>query len=1360
MTVLSEVSPSPSHAVLPFVERCAATLGCAVVDIECVLPLTSVQEGILFHSLAAADGDAALMQTLLGFASRADLDRFVELLDGLIQDHPALRTSVLICEDALPVQLVFRRATLPIIDLQHDLSDEHDGREWLRKTTHPSRTRLSLDRAPLLRAYRMHDATRGQWLLSLLSHHLVSDYTSIELLLSQLGRLPSEPLAVEIANDWQAAITGVLRLERAHSDTLAPDFVGVQPCLVCAAADRPTPSPAARRLLGSEYYARLRKHARQHGVFPSSVFHLAWSRVLAVLSGHDQIVFGSVVTNRPLLGCGASTAIGPLVNTLPVVLNADQLSIAQSLAQVQARLGRLFANGTASLARCKERAGIAAGQLLFDSVLNFRLLKPASSSVHTAFELIHAEEPSHFPLAIDVDDLQGVDSVLSVQSTTHPSADFVADLLLASIQHLIDALDENPHQPLSSVDVLSTEVLACLAAWSEGPQLGVQADCLHRQFESLAARQPDATALVQGELTLSYAALDRRANAVANALRRAGVGLGDRVALHLRPGSWRVAAAMLGTLKAGAAFVPLEPHLPAARLRQQLDHCAAAAVLSDEHDAPPALAEAGASWLGAAVFEPAAWRDATPLAVPGLQASAAAYVVYTSGSTGVPKGVMVTHAAMAQRLAGWDERLSLRAAPPVVLQMAGLGVDICFGDLLKAVCRGGRLVLCPASTLLDPSALAALLSHSQATLGDFVPAVLRELTRELLSSGRRLPQLRHVLVGSEAWNGADLAQLRAVLAPTAQCYNVYGQTESVIDAACLPLQDRGLDEGAVRRGVPMGAPLANTSLLLLDTRGQPVPQGVVGELYIGGPGLALGYLGQPALTAARFLPAAAGARCYRTGDMARWRSDGTLDFLGRNDFQVKIRGLRIELGEIESALRACPGVREAVVLARQDDAHKRLVAYWVANDAPQAAAPDAAPPPSAESLRAALSARLPAYMLPSALVQLHALPLTPNGKVDRLALPAPDAAARPAHAIEPPQGPLEQALAALWCELLGLSQLGRNDDFFALGGHSLLAVQLVSRVRSGLGLEVGVAEIFAHPTLAGFAQVLARAPASSLPPDRREIARAAGPRPGQWAASAAAGIPRARPQAALRLFCLPYAGGNSATYVDWIDRLDSRIELVTLDPPGRGRRLLETPLDDLDALVNALADEVMPLLDRPYALLGHGNGALIAFELARRLQALARPPALFFASAKAAPARIHETEGWHLLPDVELLATLHASGYVSERFINDPELVRLFLPVLRADFALSESYRYRAAPRLQGNLVMLAGSRDTALTEADQVSWSDEFSCSASLHVVDGSRLFVEERADDVIEIVNRSCKPLLPTPAESHTDAPTENER
>jgi medium-chain acyl-[acyl-carrier-protein] hydrolase len=317
-------------------------------------------------------------------------------------------------------------------------------------------------------------------------------------------------------------------------------------------------------------------------------------------------------------------------------------------------------------------------------------------------------------------------------------------------------------------------------------------------------------------------------------------------------------------------------------------------------------------------------------------------------------------------------------------------------------------------------------------------------------------------------------------------------------------------------------------------------------------------------------------------------------------------------------------------------------------------------------------------------------------------------------------------------------------------------------VRSSLGLEVALADLFAHPRLADFAQVLAQASASTLPKHRFEIERVRAvlhTHPGEeTVVTGAASIALARPQAALKLFCLPYAGGSSATYLDWIRRLDTRIELVTIDPPGRGRRLLEPPLARIDALADSLVAEVLPLLDRPYALFGHSNGALVAFELARRLHELARPPALFFASAKAAPARIDEAEAWHLMSDCELLTALRESGYVSDRFANEPELVRLFLPMLRADLALSETYRYRTGPRLPCDLMMLAGTFDAAVKDADKVAWQAEFSGKADVQVIAGSHMFIEERPDDVVEVVNRVCAPLLRGQTGNVAETPTEN--
>jgi amino acid adenylation domain-containing protein len=548
---------------------------------------------------------------------------------------------------------------------------------------------------------------------------------------------------------------------------------------------------------------------------------------------------------------------------------------------------------------------------------------------------------------------------------------------------------------------------------------------------------------------VSYAELNARANRLAHHLRSLGVGPDARVAVCVER-SAEMVVALLGVMKAGGAYVPLDPPYPAERLRYVLQDSAPAAVLTQRSlDGVEALfADVGVPVID---LEGAEWADqpATAPALEGLTAAHLAYVIYTSGSTGRPKGVAVPHRGVVNLLRSMRETVGMEPADRL-LAVTTYAFDISVLEIFLPLLHGAATIVLPRERAADPSALAEAIRAYAPTVMQATPATWRMLVSAEWSGA---PEMR-ALCGGEALP-AELAS--AVRSRVGGLWNVYGPTETTIWSTSEAVSG---DSAGVN--VPIGRPLANTRVYVVDAALQPVPVGVAGELYIGGAGVVRGYLGRPALTAERFVadPFAGepGARMYRTGDLARWRPDGRLEFVGRTDFQVKVRGFRIELGEIEARLSEHADVREAVVLAREDvPGDHRLVAYFVGAA-------------EAEALRAHLSERLPEYMVPAAYVRLETLPLTPNGKIDRKALPAPEGDAYASREYEAPVGKFEVALAEIWTELLRVERVGRKDHFFELGGHSLLALQVVSRVRQGLGVEIALGAVFDTPVLSALAE--------------------------------------------------------------------------------------------------------------------------------------------------------------------------------------------------------------------------------------------------------------------------------------------------
>jgi amino acid adenylation domain-containing protein len=586
-------------------------------------------------------------------------------------------------------------------------------------------------------------------------------------------------------------------------------------------------------------------------------------------------------------------------------------------------------------------------------------------------------------------------------------------------------------------------------------------------FEERVEKHPDAPAVEYEGQRLSYAQLNRRSNQVAHRLVALGAKPGDRVALCVDRGLTMMIG-LMGILKAGAGYVPLDPTHPPARLAQMLADCAPLALLTEDavQDELPAH-----SLLPVVVLdvEPALARQpqGNPQ-VAGLQGQQLAYVLYTSGSTGQPKGVMVEHRSVLNLWQALDSALYAGAESSTRTKKVAVNAAMTFDASIKMIVQllsGRCLAPVPQEVRADGAAMVAWLKDNDIDVFDCTPVQL-----EMMCEAGLLQDpvccAKTVLIGGEAIGASRWGELRSSGMPA---FNLYGPTECTVDATLADVRHAG--------PVPtIGRPLQNVTVHVLDAGLQPVPQQVTGELYIGGAGVARGYLNRPQLTAERFIDdpfsAQPGARLYKTGDLGRWLSDGSIEYMGRNDFQVKLRGFRIELGEIEARLLQCEGVAEAVVLAHQDgEGGQRLVAYL---------RPLEGVTPEPVALRAQLAESLPEYMVPSAFVTLATFPRTPNGKLDRQALPAPDTAALASRPYEAPQGDLEQEVAGIWQELLNAERIGRRDDFFALGGHSLLAVQLVSRLRQSRGVEVALSELFTHPELADFAARLGQAGATQM----------------------------------------------------------------------------------------------------------------------------------------------------------------------------------------------------------------------------------------------------------------------------------------
>jgi amino acid adenylation domain-containing protein len=1059
------------------IDRIVAAVPGGVSNIQDIYPLLPLQEGMLFHHLLDTEGDTYLLRDLIAFDTRERLDRFLVVLDQVIARHDILRTAVAWEGLSTPVQVVFRHAPLPIEAVE--LSGERDAVEELREHTDPHRMRLDLRRAPLLAAHVAEDPLRGEWLLSLLSHHMVCDHSTMELVVSEVGALMGD-------EGQELTAPFPLRNLVAHAGRVAPAEHEAYFREQLADIDEPTApfgilnvqvKTSEARNAGVRIDAalanRIRDCAGRMGVPPSVFFHVAWAQVLARCTGRSEVVFGTVLSGRLQGAAGADRALGMFINTLPLRLSLEG-EVRQAIQNSYQRMVSLLAHEQAPLVLAQRCSGVPLPLPLFTTLLNYRHGVDATAAAATpemkGVRLLSVHEAGNYPLSVSVDDY-GSNFAISAECSQSIDPKQILAYLQTALAGMVDALALPEEQQLAQIDILPPEERTKLLTEFNATQKAYPKERpIHELFEQQVIAQPDAPAVVFEDRTLSYGELNARANQLAHELIALGVQPDDRVAIFAER-SFEMVAGLLGILKAGGAYVPLDPAYPNERLQYMLQDAAPRAVLTQQ-ELQPRLSAAAVPVL---VLDSDTLREklsTRPGHNPearalGLTARNLAYVIYTSGSTGTPKGVMVEHGSVANLATAHAEICGLTPGDRV-LQFAPFGFDSSVAEIFPAWSAGAAVVLRQAD--LDLDHFVSFLNRNRVSVVD-VPTALWQQWSQYLSgaTAAACESLRLAIVSGETMESRD-AQ-RWFSHPNSNriaLLNNYGPTEATVNATAYAVEPSLLSDG---QAIPIGRPIANAQIYILDGRGEPVPVGVDGEIHIGGDGVARGYLNRPDLTAERFLRdpfrAEPNARMYKTGDLGRWQADGNIEFRGRNDFQVKIRGFRIELGEIEAKLCECAGVREAVVIAREEvPGDKRLVAYLV---------PDEGVTLQTTALRTALSAQLPEYMLPTAFMALEAMPLTANGKLDRKALPAPDAAALGARAYDAPQGEIESTLAAIWQDLLKLPQVGRRDHFFELGGHSLKAITLSVHVQEQLHVALPVKTIFAIPRLMELAQYIAQA---------------------------------------------------------------------------------------------------------------------------------------------------------------------------------------------------------------------------------------------------------------------------------------------
>ena len=1057
------------------------------------LSLSFAQERLWLLEQLEGLGTAYNIPVVVGLHGGLELAALEQSLAEVVRRHEVLRTRFARVDGA-PVQAID-----PAVELRLGVEDLSGVAARRRPAAVRRRlaaivgTPFDLERGPLLRAAVLRLSAQ-EHVAIVVVHHIVSDGWSLGILLRELATLygalvagrpsPLPELAIQYADYalWQREwLSGA-----ALADQVGywKERLAGAPSALDLPCDRPRPAVRSFRggvrrfALSALATRKLGELARAERATLFMVLLAAFQVVLSRWSGQQDIVVGTPIAGRTQRQ--SEELIGFFVNMLALRtdLSGDPTFRALLGRVKEVSLGAYahqelpFEKLVEELQPVRDLSRQPLFQVLFglQNAPRERLELPGLTLRQMAAEHVTAK----FDLSLHM-----VETQAELRGAVEYAADLfdggTIDRFVGHLTTLLDGIAADADLRLSALPLLGeAERHRLLVEWNATAAGYPSQECLHDLFAAQAERTPDAVAVIAEEAQLSYGELDRRSNQLAHHLRSLGVGPEVIVGLCVER-SPDMVVGLLGILKAGGAYLPLDPSYPPDRLAYMLADAAAPVLVAQTglmeqrpaHDAR--LVRLDADWE-----EIARWP--TTAVASGTQADNLIYVIYTSGSTGQPKGAMIRHRGVINRLAWMDDAYRLQASDRV-LQKTPFGFDVSVWELFWPLISGAGLVMARPGGQRDGGYLVQAIAAHGITIVHFVPSMLREFLQT--AAFEPCASLREVICSGEALT-ADLVASFAARLP-GRLHNLYGPTEASVDVSfwrCDPASPT----------VAIGGPIWNTQLYVLDGGLLPVPIGVTGELYVGGVGLGRGYLKRAGLTGDRFVPSpfGVGERLYRTGDLARWRADGTLEFLGRLDHQVKLRGYRIELGEIEAVLRRHGDVKDAVVVARQDDAgDRRLVAYVVGQ---AAAAADA----DVAALRAHLKQNLPDHMVPSAFVALDRLPLTPSGKLDRKALPAPAAQQRAAMAAYvAPRTPGEEVLAGIWCELLALDRVGIDDNFFELGGHSLLAMRVTARLREAFAIELPLRAVFEAPTVAELAaqvEDLRRAGSGTvLPPLRASV---------------------------------------------------------------------------------------------------------------------------------------------------------------------------------------------------------------------------------------------------------------------------------
>lgn len=1208
--------------------------------IEAIYPLSPTQQGILFHSLLTPGAGLYVIQlqiTLEGDLVPADLRRACEYV---IARHPVLRTVFVWKGRDKPLQVVSAQGKCEWEELDwHSLAPDAQSVRLCSFLMADRGRGFELDRAPLVRWTLARTSAQTYQLVWTYHHLLLDGWSTFRVLRQWLeaysdirnGRTPSlapsRPYRDYVAWLDKQDLSQAEAFWRQTLQGLAPAApLGQAPTVQDDSAGEVVSGRRERTLeLSKETTAALQALARRYHLTLNTILQGAWALLLSHHTAESDIVFGATTSGRAIDLPGIENMVGLFINTLPARVRIQpHVAVARSLAELQMQQVQARQFEYTPLAEISKWSHVPAGKSLFESILVFENYPSSMPVGETRGDLsvtgIRSFEKTNYPLTLSVQ--PGTRLALTLSYDDQRFDEGAISQMIDHLRILLQGMLADPEQPLSTLPLLTaSERQRWLVEWNATDAEYDRNHCIHEQFEAQVARKPHAVAVeYQGE-SLTFCELNRRANQLAFHLRRLGVRPETLVGLCVDR-SPEMVVGLFGILKAGGAFLPLDPTYPPPRLAFMLGDARAPVVVTQER------------WVrrlpfaGAVVCLDADWstvsHESEQNPVGGAVPENAAYVIYTSGSTGSPKGVVIQHRSVSNLLMALDRSVYTAQPEPRRVSLNGsLSFDTSVKQWIQLL-RGRTLVIVPATVRLDGAALLTYADEHRLDVLDCTPTQLGLLLKAgWLHHPGHLPG--HVLVAGEP---IDATTWRALSESTRTIfYNLYGPTECTVDAAIARI-----DRREPRPNI--GRPIANVRLYVLTPAMQPTPVGTPGELWIGGEGLARGYLDHPDLTADKFVPnpftTHAGERLYRTGDLVRMLPAGDLEFLGRTDLQVKVRGFRIELEEIEAVLKRHPQVQAAVARVWENGDDRHLAAYYCAAGADI---------PTSE-LRQMLHRHLPEHMVPSVFVRLERLPLLPNGKVDRGALPMPDGAERaPVGEYVPPRDLIELQLAQVWETALGMRPVGIKDNFFDLGGHSLLALRVMALIQQAFEQDLPLSELLQGGTVEHLARLLRCDRLASTPRSLLVRLRSGKQDP--------------------PLFFVHPIGGNVLCYAELVRHLKPHRTIYALRALGLEEE--SEPLRCVQDMAARYIEEMRAVQPRdPYLLCGWSMGGLIAFEMASQLSLQGCAVRMLALLDSLVPRRhARKTDGdWVTNPPKEWESiTYRATGFLAE--LGAPKGTRL-----------------------------------------------------------------------------------------------------